>query len=199
VRVPLQYVLHAVASVDFVRVAGDNVQPLLNDIHRHSGIVNEIADELLLLVRINENRYTSKLTVVPDLRSLLDSMGNAFLKRRFIQGRAAESGNAVESDPRDWLIEVFAPSVELQVDEQCVLTALRQLLAHLTQPAKGAEVQGDAPEAADVSIFRAATEKKALCLEAVLTADKLGVPSRKILTIKVSIMNHTRDPFVTWS
>jgi signal transduction histidine kinase len=185
VRVPLQYMLHAMASVDFVRVAGDNVQPLLNDIHRHSAVVNEIADELLLLVRINENRYTSKLTAVPDLCRLLDDMSDAFLRRRFAQSYTAGRRETAPTEARDWFIDVAAPAVQVQLDESCLLAALRHLLAHLTQPTGDDEEQqqqtdarGDAPEYAldlDVALFQAAISKKTLRLSATLSDKTLAI------------------------
>jgi signal transduction histidine kinase len=188
VRVPLQYMLHAVASVDFVRVAGDNVQPLLNDIHRHSAMVNEIADELLLMVRINEHRYTSKLTIVPDLCRLLDVVSDAFLQRRFAHSYAPGRRERTPAEAREWVIDVAAPAVEVQVDESCLVAALRHLLAHLTQPSseesehQHAEARGDAPEYAlglDVALFQAAMQKKMLYMVAALAND------RKTATIKV--------------
>jgi len=58
VRAPLQYMLHSIATVEFAELTGSSTQPLLKDIEQHTRTVNDVADDLLLLVRIQEKRYT---------------------------------------------------------------------------------------------------------------------------------------------
>jgi signal transduction histidine kinase len=155
VRVPLQYMLHAISSVDFVGIAGSNVQPLLSDIHRYSAIVNDIADELLLLVRIKESRYKSKQIPVEDLRCVLDGAVESFRYQL-----AALSPSAVEdSSASEAYVHVTTPAVRLEVDESCLLAIVRHLLVFLTQEPKRSAGSNAERQNADTVLFEAAQHR----------------------------------------
>jgi hypothetical protein len=158
VRVPLQYMLHAISSVDFVGIAGNNVQPLLSDIHRYSAIVNDTADELLLLVRIKENRYTTKLVPVTDLRCLLDETVESFVQRQIPHGRSKQTTVTI-ADP---IIRVTAPAVTLEVDNKCLLAVVRHLLVFLAQEGGETVAQGAERHDGDVALYEATRHRPEL-------------------------------------
>jgi len=157
VRAPLRSMLHGVNIIDFVEMAGHNTQPLLNDINKHTHTVNDIADDLLLLVRIQEKRYTSRFSRVHDLRAMFEKMVQAVLQRRFADvgpavktndsvpiGERAPTTANISSRARECSIYTAVPSIELNVDEKCLLAVLRHLLIFIThEPREAGEEETD--------------------------------------------------------
>eukprot|EP01032_Pedospumella_encystans_P009235 gene9235-10891_t len=188
VRVPLQYMLHSVNSIDFMVLSGDNVQPLLNDIFNYSRMVNEIADDLLLLVRIRENRYKSKPVTVSTLHAVLDFTVLGVLQRH-------KRGTASP----ECLVDINVPSSTVSVDEKCLLAVVKHLLIFITQE-PGTYKDNDASGShSNLNDALNHTQRVELNLTVKLDAatnylsSMPGAPERLILTLSGDSIGHSEQ------
>jgi signal transduction histidine kinase len=126
VRVPLQYMLYVIETVDFLELSRGTVGPLLASIHKNARVLNEVADDLLLMTCMLEDRYTSRATLVPDLFQLTNEVVGAVSGNR---GVLYDSHKLYVSV--DGYASVVRSAGRLLVDQKCFVAVLRHLLTFL--------------------------------------------------------------------
>ena len=127
VRVPLQYMFHTINNLEPAALAHGEGPRMLKTIQIHSTAINDIANDLLLLVRINENRYTSKYSRIRDLWALIDAMLQSVKQDK----RHQQYESSIIDD--SFLYILHAPSISVMVDIKCLCMTLRLVLLFLIQ------------------------------------------------------------------
>jgi hypothetical protein len=145
VRVPLQYMLYVIETVDFMELSKGNASALIQSIHNNARQLNDTTDDVLLMTCILEDRYVSRPQSVPNLHKLVHAVVDTM-----IQSREKEEFRRSAPTTYRFSADIEVPSAAFVVDEKCVVAVLRQLLNFIVhmEPAEVAAAAAGASAAA---------------------------------------------------
>jgi hypothetical protein len=130
VRMPLQCLFHAMATVDIIQGEA-NATHVTDTLCTLSKTAVEVTDDLLLLLRVQEGCFSTSRTAVPDLHALLDS---AVRSQCSIHETTNAHGARLSTQMDEPSVSLLIPTdLSITVDTRCLLAVVRHMLAFVQQ------------------------------------------------------------------